>query len=150
MANWIAEHRSELDQIASLTGASAKLIDSLPTSTAQFAVAIGAELLLFLVVTAAAWRSQKSGIWLYVYAALLGALFLHVFTHIAQAIYFQTYVPGLFGALLIVLPGSIFIYKRLFEARLLTLRSAALAAVIGILLFIPGVLLFQHLGRSIR
>jgi hypothetical protein len=126
------------------------LVGSLPTTTGQFAVAIGAELLLFLIVTAAVWSSPKPGIWLYAYAALLGALFLHVFTHVAQAVVVQGYVPGLVSAILVILPGALYIYKRLFETKLLTLRSAAFAAMVGILLFIPGVILFQQIGRFIH
>jgi hypothetical protein len=93
--------------------------------------------------------SGKRGFRVYAYAALLGGLFLHVFTHIGQALLVGGYVPGVIGAVAAVIPGTLYIYKRLFEARLLTLKSAAFAALIGIALFIPGAMLAHQIGRML-
>jgi hypothetical protein len=72
---------------------------------------------------------------------------MHVFTHIAQAIIISGYVPGLLGAIAAIIPGALYIYKRLFDAKLLTWRSAAVTALIGLALFIPGALLAHQIGR---
>ena len=119
------------------------------TAADSQAVAIGSILLLFVVVTAGASLSGKRGFWLYAYASLLGVLFLHVFTHIAQAIITGGYVPGLIGAVGAIIPGALYIYSRLFERKLLTLKSAAVTALIGFALFVPGVMLAHHLGRML-
>lgn len=149
MPRWVASHRGELDRLADLGDAAAEMVRSLPTTTAQIAPAIGLILLLFLVVTAAASIACRRGFWLYVYACLLGALTLHVFTHIAQALLFCGYVPGLVGAVGAIIPGAIYIYRRLFRAGLLTPKSAVVTALLGLALFIPGVLLAHQVGRAL-
>jgi hypothetical protein len=126
-----------------------KLVRSLPTTTTQVAIAIGFILFLFVGVTVGASMSSKRGFWIYIYASLLGVLFLHVFTHMAQALLAGGYVPGLIGAVAAVIPGTLYIYKRLFEANLLTLKSAAFAALIGFALFIPGAMLAHEIGRML-
>lgn len=149
MRAWVAGHRRELDRLAGLSEQAAEMVRSLPTTTTQFAVAVAFFLLLFVLVTAGAALSRRRGFWLYAYATLLGVLFLHVFTHLAQAILFGGYVPGLVGAVAAIIPGALYIYKRLFEARLLTLKQAAVTALLGLALFIPGAMLAHGLGRML-
>ena len=149
MPGWIASHQQELDQLARMSEVAAKLTRSLPTTTTQVAIAIGFILLLFIAVTVGASMSGKRGFWVYAYASLLGGLFLHVFTHIAQAILVSGYVPGLIGAVAAVIPGTLYIYKRLFEAKFLTLKSAAFAALIGLALLVPGAMLAHQIGRML-
>jgi Protein of unknown function with HXXEE motif len=149
MPSWIASHQQELDRLARMSEVAAKLVRSLPTTTTQVAIAIGFILLLFIVVTVGASMSGKRGFWVYAYASLLGVLFLHVFTHIAQAILFGGYVPGVIGAVAAVIPGTLYIYKRLFEAKLLTLKAAAFAALIGFALLVPGAMLAHQTGRML-
>ena len=149
MPGWIASHQQELDQLARMSEVAAKLTRSLPTTTTQVAIAIGFILLLFIAVTVGASMSGKRGFWVYAYASLLGGLFLHVFMHIAQAILVSGYVPGLIGAVAAVIPGTLYIYKRLFEAKFLTLKSAAFAALIGLALLVPGAMLAHQIGRML-
>jgi hypothetical protein len=118
MPGWIANHQQELDRLARSSDTAAAMVRSLPTTTSQVAVAIGFILLLFVAVTIGASLSSKRGFWLYAYASLLGVLFLHVFTHIAQAILIGGYAPGVIGAVGAIIPGGLYIYKRLFEAKL--------------------------------
>jgi hypothetical protein len=147
MPGWIANHQQELDRLAMMSDMAAEMIRSLPKSTSQVAVAIGFILLLFMMVTVGASISIKRGFWLYAYASLLGVLFLHVFTHIAQAILIGGYAPGVIGAVGAIIPGALYIYKKLFEAQLLTLKSAAVTALIGFTLFVPGAMLAHRIGR---
>jgi hypothetical protein len=149
MPGWIANHQQELDQLARMSEVAAKLVRSLPTTTSQVAIAIGFILFLFVGVTVGASMSSKRGFWVYTYASLLGVLFLHVFTHIAQVILVGGYAPGVIGAVAAVIPGALYIYKRLFEAKLLTLKSAAFAALIGFALFVPGAMLAHQIGRML-
>ena len=147
MPGWIANHRQELDQLAGMSDIAAEMIRSLPTNTSQLAIAIGFILLLFVVITLGASLSSKRGFWLYAYASLLGVLFLHVFTHIGQAILIGGYTPGVIGAVVAIIPGALYIYKRLFEAQLLTLKSAAVTSLVGFALFVPGAMLAHQIGR---
>lgn len=149
MPRWVAGHRGELDRLAGLGDGAAELVRSLPTTTAQAAAAIGFMLLLFVVVTVGASVARRRGFWLYAYACLLGVLTLHVLTHVAQALLFGGYVPGLLGAVGAIVPGALYIYKRLFQAGLLTPKSAVMTALLGLALFIPGVLVAHQVGRAL-
>jgi hypothetical protein len=149
MPAWIAKHQRELDQLARMNETAAEILRSLPTTTAQVAVSIGCILLLFVVVTAGASLSKRRGFWLYAYATLLGVLFLHVFTHMAQAILVGGYAPGVIGAVVAIIPGALYLYKRLFEAGLLTLKSSIVTALIGFALFIPGAMLAHQIGQML-
>ena len=146
MPAWFAARSSAFEALSARGGLAARIAASAPTSTARAAVAIGFVLVVLLVATIGVARTQ-GGAWLWVYSALLGLLFLHVFTHVAQALFFGSYVPGLFGALFAVLPGCAFIYARLFAAGLLDRRTAIVSAVAGFALFLPGVLAAWALGR---
>lgn len=147
MPVWIATHQNELNQIASTNKSIAEIIHSLPSTTPQIAIAIGSILILFIVVTTGAFFSNGKGLWFYAYNCLLGVLFLHVFTHLAQTIIFAGYTPGVVGAVIAVIPGSLYIYYRLFKSEFLTVKTAVICAVIGFVLFVPGALLAQQIGK---
>lgn len=147
MPDWLARHRGQLEQVAAMNPLAAKMIHSMATTTPQVAMAIGFLLLVFLVVTWGAAHSLRRGAWLYAYACSLDVLFLHVFTHLAQAILVRGYAPGVIAAVLVIIPGSLLIYKRLFEAHLLTWKSAVVTALMGLSFFVPGALLAHSIGR---
>ena len=148
MPGWLVEHRAMLDAFAQRGPLAATVVAAAPTTTARAAVAIGLVLAVLLLATAGATFTRSKACF-YAYASLLGLLFLHVFTHVAQAIYFGSYVPGLLGAIFAVLPGTMFLYRRLFAARLLDGRTAILTALGGFALFVPGVLAAWAVGRII-
>ena len=147
MPGWITAHREELDQLARLSPLAAHALRSLATTLPQVAVAVASVGALVLVVTAGAALTRRPGFWLYAYASVLGAMFLHVFTHLAQALLVRGYVPGLYAAVLAVLPATTYIYRRLFRARLLTRRSAWVTACVGLALLLPGALAAHGIGR---
>lgn len=94
MPAWLAAHRSMLDAIAAGSPFAARIVATAPTSTARAAVAIGLVFALLLVVTTGVTLGRARA-WFLAYCSLLGLLFLHVFTHVAQAVFFRSYVPGL-------------------------------------------------------
>jgi len=132
MAPWVEAHRGVLAALAQHGRLVAKLLSSVPRTQAQVTIAVGLLLLPFLLVTAAAAREARPGPWLSAYVMLLGGFFLHAFGHLGQALFFRGYVPGLIGALLAVVPGSLYVYRRLFAAGLLHGRKAAVLAVVGL------------------
>jgi hypothetical protein len=149
MPAWLASHSTLLNALAAQGNLLARVVASAPTSTPRAAIAITFVFLLLVVVTSGVVRAKARGPWLYLYCAFLGLLFLHVFTHIAQALLLRAYVPGLLGAIFAVLPGTTFIYRRLFAAELLTRRVAILTALAGFAVFVPGALLAWVIGRSL-
>jgi hypothetical protein len=149
MPAWFVNHRSALESLGESGALGARIAASAPYTTARAAVAIGFVLLVLLIATVGVTRAGGCGPWLYVYSSLLGLLFLHVFTHAAQALLFRSYVPGLYGALFAVLPGSAFIYRRLLAASLLSWRTALVSALVGFALFIPGALAAWAVARML-
>jgi hypothetical protein len=149
MPAWIAAHGPQLARMAQSSAAARRAVASLATTTPAVAVAIGAVFAVVLAVTVGATRSVGRGFWWHAYAAVLGVLFLHVYTHVFQAVLVGGYVPGLYGAVFAVLPGGAYLYRRLFRAGVLTLRAAAVDAVIGVAVALPGVLGAHALGRLV-
>ena len=92
------------------------------------------------VVTAGVARSGRRGGWLAAYVVALGAAVLHVPVHVIQAVYFRSYMPGLFGAVLVLLPLGALVVRRLLAERLVASGEMALAAVAGLAVFGPLVI----------
>lgn len=148
MPAWLEAHRDSLEQLSRQSPLADLVVGQLPHSYTEVGFAIGVVAAVVVVVTAAAAHARRPGLALYSYATVLGVLFLHVFTHAGQALLFRGYVPGLVGALIAVLPGSVLIYRRLFSTNILTLKAAALAALVGFALFPPGLLAIFALARA--
>jgi hypothetical protein len=138
MPAWIAGHWEGLESL----GVSKFLPDSVP----QLVSAIGILLLVFCIVTFGAVRSGMQGSWSIAYQILLGAFFLHAFTHIAQAIYFSGYTPGVVTAVVLVIPVCLYLYGKLLKSGLVTMKSAILTAVLGIVALVPVLLVILFLS----
>ena len=67
------------------------------------------------------------------YLAVLAVYFLHVFTHLGQAVVLRMYTPGVTTAVLIALPYSLYAYYRLLSGGVIgwddALRGLALAVL---------------------
>ncbi|HQF39763.1 MAG TPA: HXXEE domain-containing protein [Opitutaceae bacterium] len=140
LPGWFAAQRDMLEQVAVQHPAAGRALHALAGSAAQQAGAIGLVVLLSFVVTAGAARSGRRGVWLAAYVVALGAALLHVPVHLLQAVYFRTYIPGLFGAVLVLLPAGTLVVRRLLAERLVAPGELALAAVAGLAVFGPLVI----------
>jgi Protein of unknown function with HXXEE motif len=145
---WIARNRSVLDRIANTDPLARRVVENLATTTSAVTGAVLAELGVILLVTFVARRRPHRGLAMYAYAAILGVFVLHSLTHVGSAIMLRSYTPGVISAILVVPPASIFVYRRLFSAGLLTWRSAALSAAAGAALVVPAVVAAHYFGRS--
>ncbi|HNX04596.1 MAG TPA: HXXEE domain-containing protein, partial [Opitutales bacterium] len=101
------------------------------------------------VVTAAAFVRPRGG-FLTLFEVVTGCVFLHAFVHAAQAVLLRGYVPGLFGAMLFVVPMNLVLYRALIRARILPLSRAFLTALVGLLLFVPFVVAAKALAGFVR
>ena len=140
MPGWVQAHGAELAAIARKGRLLSALVATVPKTPAQVTIAVALLLAVFVLVTTAAVRAPRAGLGLDAYVALLGGFFLHAFGHLGQALLLRTYVPGLFGALLAVVPASLYLYSRLFAAGLLRPPEAALKAVVGLAALAVGAL----------
>ena len=146
MPAWVTAHQVELRSALSRIGLDA-YAGSLPTTFAQAAVAIALVLVAFLVVTMGVWLRSDSFAWRTLYGGLLGAFLLHTLAHVAQALAFGGYTPGLVTALFVVAPVTIYLGISLLRRGALDLGASAVAGVVGFVLFVPGVLATLRFSR---
>jgi len=123
------------------------LLKQFSRTSKQFAVAVGFILIFVLVATFLGAKSVNNGetpLW---FLVLNIVFFVHVFTHIGQAIVIRGYTPGVITAALLVLPYSSYTFYKLFESGLVDWNSVFISAPFG-LLIIPIVFIGHTLGRK--
>ena len=111
-----------------------------PASLGHVALAIAFFFALFIVITAGVSLRPRSFAWRALYGGLLGTFLLHGFVHVAQAIAFLAYTPGLITAVLVVLPASAYLWITLLKREAIDLKPSLLMSILGIALFLPAVL----------
>ncbi|MBX7220302.1 MAG: HXXEE domain-containing protein [Blastocatellia bacterium] len=136
---WVTAHRHELRLLFEHVGIGGWAA-ALPTTFAQTAFAIGLMLALFIIVTAGVFRRPDSRLWRTLYGGLAGTFLFHTLTHVAQAIGFRGYTPGLVTALLVVAPGTALLTRELLRQSAIDFKPSLVAALIGLMLFLPSVL----------
>ena len=149
MPAWIEQNGAALAHVAALGPIGNRIVENLATTTAGVTVAVAFELGLILIATILVARNLQQGFGLYFYAAMLGAFTFHFVTHVAQAVIFGGYIPGVVSAALVIPPVSFYLYRRLFAANLLTWRSAVVSTIVGAIFLLPTILLAHYLGRTL-
>ena len=148
MPRWIADHRPLLERIAHTGAPARRVVDNLPTTTAQVAVAVAVELAVLLLATVLFSRGVRPGLAAYFYAAALGVFTAHSLTHLGQTLLLAAYTPGVVTAVLIVPAAGVYLYRRLFEAGLLSRKSAWLSGVAGAVGIVPLLLTAHRIGKT--
>ena len=69
--------------------------------------------------------------------------------HVLQAIVFQKYVPGVITAVLLLIPYCIMAIKKLYDAKVLTVKQLAVYLIAGFLLQTPAAFLALLIGKSV-
>ncbi|SFA97684.1 MULTISPECIES: HXXEE domain-containing protein [unclassified Bacillus (in: firmicutes)] len=85
------------------------------TTSGRFAVPVLLQLVMYIIATYLAVEHQFYGI----FVGFNVLLFLHVFTHVGQWIYFKVYALGACTALLITFPYSLYLFYRLMNEQLI-------------------------------
>lgn len=149
LAPWLARHRSRLAELATKNRLARRLVASIDLTPAQFSLAVIFELVIILAATLWAFFEIRPGAGFYFFLILLGAMFLHVFTHLAQPILFRGYTPGLVTAVSLVLPVSLYLYRRFFQAGLINWTTIAWTVPLGGVILLPVILTGHALGRKL-
>ncbi len=137
---WYRKHRSAI--FSKIPPKLHKEIEPLSRMTSsQFAVAVCLEFIVFIPVTFLA--AEKGIYWLFL--AFNAILLLHVFMHIAQALFLKMLVPGVVTAVLITLPYSVYLFYRLLIENLITFQSILVSLPFGLILG-PIILLGHKAG----
>ncbi|MGG3561873.1 HXXEE domain-containing protein [Neobacillus rhizosphaerae] len=108
------------------------------TTAAKFSIPVVMQLIMYIIAAYLAVEQQT-------FAFLVGfnvILFLHVFTHIGQSLYFRTYALGVGTAVLIIIPYTLYLFYRLLQARVIGFRDIFTNAPYGLLTII--VVLIGH------
>lgn len=114
----------------------------------QFAVAVGFILIFVLLGTFLGAQSMKNGETPMWFLVLNIVFFVHVFTHIGQAIVIRWYTPGVITAALLVFPYSWYAFYRLFQTGLVNWDTVFASAPFG-LLIVPIVFIGHTLGKKL-
>jgi hypothetical protein len=139
MPAWTTSHADFIARVAAHGRVGARVAANIRAPFSETALAV------FIVVAAAfaiTWVTLRRGrrdSAFTLYLVILGMAFLHVFVHIAQAVVVGGYIPGLAGAVVILLPCCILVYRSIFREGVATRLEAIFAAITGIALFIPVV-----------
>lgn len=128
-----------------IPGPASKLVKNMSEVTsAQFAVAVCLEFIVFVPVTYLAVEHQN-----YIFFIGFNALlFIHVFTHLGQSIFLKSYTPGVVTALFVTLPYSIYLFNRMISEGLVSFKEVLIYAPVGLLL-LPLVMLGHKLGKMV-
>mgnify|MGYP002396019335 CR=1 FL=1 len=145
---WVNTRRTRLEALAQRFRFARLVLRTISQTSSQFAGAVFVILLAVLLGSYTGARSAASGQGVPgPYLAMLGILFLHVFTHVGQAILFRGYAPGVVTAVLLALPYSLYAFHRVLAADLATWGGIVTASAVGIALVLPAVLLAHVAGR---
>jgi hypothetical protein len=115
----------------------------------QMAVAVG---VLTAGLSGLSWQAARSGAHSQAvtgYAAATLLLGGHILGHVAQAVALRRYLPGLTGGLVVSLPYSMLVLRRLQRHGLVDPGTVARAAAAGAVLGVPALLAVRALGRAV-
>ena len=118
-------------------------------TTAQFAVSV---LVIFLFVASSTflaneYATQSAFGNIHIFLVILLVFFLHVFTHIAQSIFFQSLTPGVITSVIFVLPYSSLMIGSLLQQEWITWNEVFVCLPF-VLVFIPIVLMAHWIGKK--
>jgi quercetin dioxygenase-like cupin family protein len=135
---WLLAHREQLPRV----------LQPLATiTTIEIAMAVLVLVVGFVLAAAhgaARARQQRMSI---PFLLIAGAFIANAFTHVAQALEFRGYTPGVVTAVLVVLPYGAGLARSLVAGRLATWRTCLLAVAVGVVLQIPLALLAMAVVR---
>lgn len=101
---------------------------------------------IYVIITIAAVLAVLFSFY-YLLLMLLFIFFIHVFTHLAQAIYLKKYTPGVATSVILVLPYSVYAYYRLLQAGLISAGDIFWCSIF-ISILSPAFFLFLVNGRN--
>lgn len=126
-----------------------KLAPALAISHRQMAVAVG---MLTAGLGGLAWQAARSGARSQAMTGYAAATLLfggHILGHVAQAVVLRRYLPGLAGGLVVSLPYSVVVLRRLQRNGLVDSGAVGRTAAVGAALGVPALLAVRALGRAV-
>ena len=127
-----------------------RIIAQFSMTTAQFAVAV---LVIFAFVGGSTYLASQyvqGGPLgnIYVFVVCTSVFFIHLFTHLAQSVFFRSVTPGAITSLFVILPYCIVLYRALFAHGVADWGVVA-RCLPYTLLVIPVVLFAHWVGKKV-
>lgn len=126
-----------------------RMLKQFSMTTAQFAVAV---IVMFMFVSTSTYCAYQyitqgplGNIHFFVVCTLV--FFIHLFTHLAQSLYFRCITPGAVTSLIIILPYSILLFRSLAQHHVVD-WAVVLASLPFVLLIVPILLLAHWIGKK--
>jgi hypothetical protein len=119
------------------------------TSRPQMAVAVGVLTAGLSVLSWRAARARPGSQAMTLHAAATLVFGGHIIGHVAQAVALRRYLPGLGGGLVVGLPYSVALLRRLRREGLVEPAAVGRAAAVGAGLAVPVVLAVRAFGRAV-
>lgn len=138
MVRWMEQHPEFMARLP---------ISPLVTTTAQVAGAVAFEWVLTFVAAYGGVKALRHGRMHWFFMGLTAALFLNVFTHLAQGVLAGGYIPGIWTAVIVVLPYMLYLFGRLQSAGLTDRSGLARALAAGVPTGLAVVLAAHQVGR---
>ncbi|RAK23065.1 uncharacterized protein with HXXEE motif [Anoxybacillus vitaminiphilus] len=119
-----------------------RLVNTFGYSPGEFGLVVGIITILYGIICYFAAKQIKAGMSMNLYAATLLILFINVFTHLGQSILLKMYTPGVITSLLIVLPYTLYAFRKLKAANMITKTTwiTSLFMSIGMVFIIFGLM----------
>jgi hypothetical protein len=125
-----------------------RLAPSFTTSRPQMAVAVGVLTAGLTALSVAAARGRPRSPALTLHAAATLVFGGHIVAHAAQAVVLRRWLPGLRGGLMVGLPYSAALLRRVRREELVDAAAVRRTAAVGACLVIPLVLGVRAIGRA--
>ena len=117
-------------------------------TTVQFSVSVAIVFIFVLSSTYLATHDNFAEGSLIYFFIIIAVFFLHVFTHVCQALILRTYTPGVITSVLIVLPYTLYVFFRLFREHLIDWNFALINSPFA-LLALPIILGIHSIARKL-
>jgi Protein of unknown function with HXXEE motif len=122
------------------------LRDLVEIKTPQLVLGVAIEFMLITLSSFLASRAQRQ---MHLFTLLLAAFYVHAFGHLAQTLLLRRYTSGVITALLVVLPFSRYVSRRLSQAEIISQSDWNQSKLTGSLILGPFLIGLRQLGKII-
>lgn len=121
----------------------------LQMNTAQFAIAVTCMVVVAAFAILSAFFSLREGAISMFFISSFNLVFLHCFSHLGHAVLLKKYTPGVWTAVLLLIPISIYMYQWMFQHSLITWSQLFISLIWG-LLAIPILYVAHEIGMRYK
>lgn len=103
----------------------------------------------FVLITFSSLLASRAARNMHLFTLVLAGFYIHAFGHLASAIVLRRYTPGVITSLLVVLPFSRYVYRRLSQAGIISKSDWKQSKITGSLILGPFLIGLRRLAKTI-